>query len=135
MRVTAHVAKVIPSGLPTTRPSTIPIVTGSLKAERNPSIPPMVTPVEKNAKSGTARPADSGRNRCSKASANPGPVTESSALCLTGMANPRRTPAIVAWIPDECSSAQATTPIGSSTSQAAAGCSRKICWYRCAIIA
>ena len=43
------------------------------QAAPSPPAPPIVTPAAKNANTGTATPADSGRKRCSKCSASPGP--------------------------------------------------------------
>ena len=63
------------SSCPTTRPTTIPSATGSDRTRRRPRQPPMVTPAEKNAKTGTATPAEMGRKRCSKCSARPGPAS------------------------------------------------------------
>ena len=102
----------------------MPSATGSVATAASPGrMPPIATPAEKNANSGTATPAENGRNRCSKTSASPGPASGSplALSCRTGMVKPSTTPAMVAWMPEAWSRAQATTPMGSRMSQAAAG--------------
>ena len=60
-------------------------------------------PVLKKAKIGTATAADSGRIRCSRRSAG---EWCSSGSGRTRVSSPRATPAIVAWMPDACTSVQ-----------------------------
>src|SRR5665647_1684524 len=97
-RATNHVAPSTPTGLPTTSPTRMPIATGSCSALLSPLTPPTVTPAAKNANTGTATDADSGRHRCSKCSASPGPSPADGRT--TGMANPSRMPATVACTPE-----------------------------------
>ena len=101
----------------------MPIATVSVAAERIPSRPPIATPAEKNAKTGTAKPLASGRNRCSRTGARPWAGSSSSITCgwvfRTGVAKPSSTPAIVAWMPLLYIRIQTTKPRGSRISQAA----------------
>ncbi len=89
----------------------MPRATGSLSAETSPSRPPKATPAANSAKIGTATPADTGLQRCSKCSAID---TASPSRLSAGTANPSSTPATVAWMPEAWTSAQATTPSGMS---------------------
>ena len=86
----------IPTGLPTTKAMMIPRVTEFDSREPIPALSPTCTPAAKKANTGTAIPAETGRSRCSRISANPppgcGPLLEST----SGTAKPRRTPATVA---------------------------------------
>ncbi|GAA2179157.1 hypothetical protein GCM10009785_04720 [Brooklawnia cerclae] len=114
----------MPISLPTTSPATIPRAMGEPRVDVSPDQPPIATPAEKNAKSGTHTPDDSGRRWCSSRCARP-----SSRLSRprgwTGTVKASATPAIVAWTPELSSSAQATTPMGRSTAQGAQRCRRK----------
>jgi hypothetical protein len=76
----------------------MPRVTGSPSAAPKPPASTIETPAAKNANTGTANPADSGRKRCSKCSARPGPGP--SARRITGTVKPSSTPATVACTPD-----------------------------------
>ena len=114
-RWTSQVPPSTPIVLPATSPATIPSVIGSASAAPMPPESTMDTPAAKKAKTGTAKPAEIGRNRCSKYSARPGPGP--SARRITGTANPSSTPATVACTPDACISAQVTAASGSSNHQ------------------
>lgn len=107
----------MPIGLPTTRPSMMPIATGSDSDDVRPPRPPIATPADMSAKIGTASPAEIGRNRCSKCSARPGPASGPpfARLRSTGTAKPSSTPATVACTPDACTSVQAAAASGSSS--------------------
>ena len=96
--VTSQVAKRMPTGFPATRATTMPIAIGSVRAFVSPSAPPMLTPAEKNANTGTAKPAEIGRMRCSSVWARPGPAAGPPPFRLrsTGTAKPSSTPATVA---------------------------------------
>jgi hypothetical protein len=91
----------------------IPSVTESPRLAPSPPAPAIVPPAAKNAKTGTATPADSGRNRCSKCSASPGPGPGERRM--TGTVNPSRTPATVACTPDSWTSTQEATASGSNS--------------------
>src|SRR6476660_7291930 len=101
-----------PSGLPITRPAMTPSVTGSSSEAPRPDQPPTVTPAAKNANTGTATPADTGRSLCSNSSAVGWPYLPS-----TGTVKPKTTPATVACTPLACTSAQADAASGTSTHQ------------------
>ena len=105
-----------PTDLPTTSPATIPTATGSVRASANPLGPPTVTPAAKNAKIGTASPAENGWTRCSRCSASPRP---SWASRRTGTVNASSTPATVACTPDAWTNAQVASASGSRTSAVA----------------
>ena len=68
---------------------------------------------------GDREPADSGRRRCSKCSASPGPACgpPAAALRITGTVNPSSTPATVAWMPDAWTNAQVSEARGRSSHQ------------------
>ena len=104
---------------PMTRPATMPTATGSVSAVVRPLSPPMVTPAAKNANTGTANPAEIGRNRCSKCSASPGPASGPPAALLrsTGTAKPSSTPATVACTPEAWTRAQVANANGSNSHQ------------------
>ncbi len=118
-RASRYVVPNTPIALPSTSPSITPIATGLPSAAVSPDQPPMVTPAAKKANTGTATPADSGRSRCSKCSASPGPASGPPAAWLrsTGTANPSSTPATVACTPEACTSPQVTTARGMSSHQ------------------
>jgi len=65
----SQVAPNTPIVLPATRPTMIPSVIDWPSASVNPDSPPTATPAEKNAKTGTAKPAEIGRSLCSQCSA------------------------------------------------------------------
>ena len=102
----------MPTVLPATSPAMMPIVIASVNAAPSPP-PTTVTPDAKNAKIGTATPAESGRQRCSKCSASPGPGP--SRRRTTGTAKPSSTPATVACTPDSCTSTHVRAASGSSS--------------------
>ena len=98
----------------------MPMAIVSVNDSVNPCSPPMATPAEKNAKTGTANPADIGRIWCSRYSAIPGPAFGPPFFLLrrTGTTNPSSTPATVACTPEACTSAQAAKASGMSRYQA-----------------
>ena len=96
----------------------MPSVTGAASAVVNPSQPPTATPAEKNAKTGTANPADRGRTRCSRCSASSTGSPEALAP-MTGTAKPSSTPATVAWIPASWTRAHVITASGTRITHAA----------------
>jgi hypothetical protein len=97
----------------------MPIATRSVSEVTSPARPPTVTPAESNANTGTATPADTGRKRCSKCSASPGPAswTPARRAGSTGTAKPSSTPATVAGTPEACTSVQVAAASGSSSGQ------------------
>ncbi|SLH90166.1 Uncharacterised protein [Mycobacteroides abscessus subsp. abscessus] len=118
-----NVVATMPSALPATRPTTMPRVTRSVSESTSPSRPPIVTPAAKKAKTGTAKPAERGRMRCSNRSAAPWSLSSRPALARTGTVNPSSTPATVACTPDSCTSHQVSAASGSST--------QNVCTPRC----
>ncbi len=104
MRTASHAASEMPSGLPSTRPTTIPASTvaeGPLD-----TAPPIRTPAFASAKSGTTRNATGVPSACSSFSSS----ELSASGALAGMVSASSTPAIVAWMPDERTATQSTTP-------------------------
>ncbi|OUE29889.1 hypothetical protein BFL35_12940 [Clavibacter michiganensis] len=126
-RVTSSAAPVIPTALPTTSATMMPSATLSASDAARPSRPPTATPAEKNAKTGTATPAETGLHRSAKwcvsgwRSSWPEAsrwVTPARVVAMAGTRRPSATPAMVAWIPDACTSAHAANPSGMSRYQA-----------------
>ena len=107
----SQVEPATPTVLPTTRPRTTPRATGSLQRPLKAVEPPMVTPEAKNAKTGTANPAESGPDRCSSRSASPCASVRPSRR-RTGTVNASSTPATVACTPEACTSVHATAASG-----------------------
>src|SRR6476620_5894916 len=97
----------------------MPTAIGSVSADCRPDQPPMATPAENNAKTGTATPAEMGRQRCSKCSAIPGRLSSFPLTfrALTGTAKPSSTPATVACTPEACTNDQTANANGNSSHQ------------------
>ena len=121
-RVSTKVVTRMPRGLPATRPTTIPRVSGSLNAERSPSAPPIATPAEKNAKTGTANTVATTPHRSAQCGASPSQTGSGSPRSMrtrarrvgsTGTVNPSSTPATVACTPEAWMSAQVARASGS----------------------
>ena len=93
----------------------MPSVMESVRLAPNRSVPTTVTPAAKKANTGTATPAESGRKRCSKCSASPGPGP--GLRRITGTVNPSSTPATVACTPDSCTSTHVAAASGNSNHQ------------------
>ncbi|MNW57806.1 hypothetical protein D3C74_356350 [compost metagenome] len=112
--VTSAVTPSTPMPLPPTSPTMMPIATGWPIISPTPPPSTSETPAAKNAKIGSAIPAETGRTTCSywcvREDFSPNRTT-------AGTVKPRSTPATVAWIPDAWTRAQTTNASGSRSHQ------------------